>query len=62
MRDDGDITAPDDVRAVWRLVDELAGPARVTDSTFDARIGRGRRGGVVEVVATAGYYTTLAMT
>ncbi|RDH78277.1 carboxymuconolactone decarboxylase family protein [Mycolicibacterium moriokaense] len=56
------ITGPDDVRAVWRLVSELEYLRGVGDSTFDAAVAAVGDDGVVEVIATAGYYTTLAMT
>jgi 4-carboxymuconolactone decarboxylase len=62
IRDGGAFTGHDDVRAVWRLVSELEYRRGVTDSTFDAAIDAVGDGGVVEVIATAGYYTTLAMT
>ncbi|WP_319457282.1 MULTISPECIES: alpha/beta hydrolase [unclassified Mycobacterium] len=55
-------TAPADVRAVWRLVGELCDRHSVTDATFAAAVEVISDVGVVEVVATAGYYTTLAMT
>ena len=58
MRDGGGHRRPD-VRAVWRMVDELdTAPAERFDATRQwPRCGEA---GVVEVVATAGYYTTLA--
>jgi 4-carboxymuconolactone decarboxylase len=62
IRDGEDITGPDDVRAVWLLVSELVDRHEVTDSAFAAVLNVVGDDGVVEVVATAGYYTTLAMT
>jgi 4-carboxymuconolactone decarboxylase len=62
VRDDGKVTGPDDVRAVWRFVTELQDRHAVTDSAFDAAMGTVGDAGVVEVIATVGYYTTLAMT
>ena len=62
VRDGGSFTGPDDVRAVWRLVSELEYRRGVSDSTFDAAQRAVGDAGVVEVIATVGYYTTLAMT
>jgi 4-carboxymuconolactone decarboxylase len=62
IRDGEDITGPDDVRAVWQFVAELADRRAVTDETFDAAMRAVGDTGVVEVIATVGYYTTLAMT
>jgi 4-carboxymuconolactone decarboxylase len=62
LRDGGTFTGPDDVRAVWRLVSELEYRRGVSDSTFDAALRAVGDAGVVEVIATVGYYTTLAMT
>ena len=59
---DADVTGPDEVRAVWQLVDELERQRGVSDSTFDAALDAIGDDGVVEVIATVGYYTTLAMT
>lgn len=50
------------VLAVWDLVDELQRTRQVADATYDAARHLLGEEGVVEVVATAGYYTTLAMT
>ncbi|MCT7657031.1 carboxymuconolactone decarboxylase family protein [Mycobacterium deserti] len=61
IRDGADITGPDDVRAVWRLVDELENTRALSDSTFASALGTVGDTGVVEVIATVGYYTTLAM-
>jgi 4-carboxymuconolactone decarboxylase len=55
-------TGPDDVTAVWRLTDELVGRHAVGDATFTAVAHHLGEAGVVEAVATIGYYTTLAMT
>jgi 4-carboxymuconolactone decarboxylase len=57
-----EIAGPDDVRAVWLFVSELVGRHEVTDSTFDAAMRAVGDTGVVEMIATVGYYTTLAMT
>ena len=57
-----DITGPGDVQAVWRLVRELLDAREVTDATFDQARGVVGEAGVVDLVAVAGYYTTLAMT
>ncbi len=62
IRDGEDITGPDDVCAVWQFVAELGDRHAVTDETFDAAIRAVGDTGVVEVIATVGYYTTLAMT
>jgi len=52
----------DDVLAVWQFVTELDDHHAVTDSTFDAAMRAVGDTGVVELIATVGYYTTLAMT
>jgi 4-carboxymuconolactone decarboxylase len=62
VRDGNVITGPDDVRAVWRFVSELTERREVSDPTYDAALSVVGDAGVVEVVAMAGYYTTLAMT
>jgi 4-carboxymuconolactone decarboxylase len=62
IRDGEEITGPGDVRAVWLLVSELVDRHEVTDSTFDAALRAVGDTGVVEMIATVGYYTTLAMT
>jgi 4-carboxymuconolactone decarboxylase len=62
VRDGGTFTGPDDVRAIWRLVSELEYRRGVSDSTFEAALDKVGDDGVVEVIGTAGYYTTLAMT
>jgi 4-carboxymuconolactone decarboxylase len=46
---------------VWDLLDELHRTRGVCDETYGRAIGALGDVGVVEVVATAGYYTTLAM-
>jgi 4-carboxymuconolactone decarboxylase len=46
--------------AVWDLLDELHRTRRVSDATYDRALAELGEVGVVEVVATAGYYTTLA--
>jgi 4-carboxymuconolactone decarboxylase len=46
--------------AVWELLDELYRTRRVSDATYARALGEVGEVGVVEVVATAGYYTTLA--
>ncbi|GFG55365.1 carboxymuconolactone decarboxylase [Mycolicibacterium agri] len=62
VRDGEAVTGPADVRAVWQLVDELETSRGVTDSTFAAARAAVGEDGIVEVIATVGYYTTLAMT
>lgn len=62
VREGGTCTGPDDVRAVWRMVSELEYRRGLSDSTFDAALAAVGDDGVVEAIATAGYYTTLAMT
>jgi 4-carboxymuconolactone decarboxylase len=62
VRDGGEPAGPDDVRAVWQFVIELDDHHAVTDSTFDAALRHVGDTGVVELIATVGYYTTLAMT
>lgn len=56
------VTGDGDVAAVWRLVRELLDTRAVTDSTYARARDHVGDDGVVELVATAGYYTTLAMT
>jgi 4-carboxymuconolactone decarboxylase len=56
------ISGPDDVLAVCQFVSELEDHHAVSDSTFDAALRAVGDTGVVEVIATVGYYTTLAMT
>ena len=46
--------------AVWDLLDELHRTRRVSDGTYARALAELGEVGVVEVVATAGYYTTLA--
>jgi 4-carboxymuconolactone decarboxylase len=46
--------------AVWDLLDELHRTRRVSDGTYARALTELGEVGVVEVVATAGYYTTLA--
>jgi 4-carboxymuconolactone decarboxylase len=46
--------------AVWDLLDELYRTRRVSDATYARSVAELGEVGVVEVVATAGYYTTLA--
>jgi 4-carboxymuconolactone decarboxylase len=46
--------------AVWDLLDELHRTRAVSDGTYARALAELGEGGVVEVVATAGYYTTLA--
>jgi 4-carboxymuconolactone decarboxylase len=61
IRDGAGVTGPDDVQAVWRLVDGLETARAVDDPTFAAAAAAVGETGVVEVIATVGYYTTLAM-
>lgn len=49
------------VGLVWDLVDELQRTGEVSDDVYDAAVTSLGEERVVEVVATAGYYTTLAM-
>lgn len=51
-----------EVRLVWELVDQLQRRREVDDSVYDAAVDALGEERLVEVVATAGYYTTLAMT
>ena len=51
-----------EVGAVIDLVDELHRTRQVSDTAYDAAVGLLGETRVVEVVVTAGYYTTLAMT
>ena len=51
-----------EVGCVHDLVDELHRTRQVCDTTYAAALELLGEAGVVEVVATAGYYTTLAMT
>ena len=46
--------------AVWDLLDELHRTRHVSDETYARALAELGEVGVVEVVATAGYYTTLA--
>jgi 4-carboxymuconolactone decarboxylase len=50
------------VETVWRLVDELISAHTVGDDTYAAALGLLGEQALVEMVATVGYYTTLAMT
>jgi 4-carboxymuconolactone decarboxylase len=50
------------VVAVWELVDELLRTRQVSDAAYEAALGAVGETGVIEAVATAGYYSTLAMT
>jgi 4-carboxymuconolactone decarboxylase len=47
--------------AVWDLLDELHRTRRVSDATYARALAELGEVGVVEVVASAGYYTTLAI-
>jgi 4-carboxymuconolactone decarboxylase len=47
--------------AVWDLLDELHRTRQVGDDTYARALAELGDAGVVEVVGTAGYYTTLAM-
>jgi 4-carboxymuconolactone decarboxylase len=47
--------------AVWNLLDELHRTKDVTDATYARVLDQLGEAGVVELVGTAGYYTTLAM-
>lgn len=53
---------PDDVMAVWRMIDELVESHEVSDATFAAAVHWLGETGVVELIVLTGYYTTLAMT
>lgn len=57
-----DVTGPDDVQAVWRLVRELLDTRAVCDAVFERAREVVGDAGVVDLVAVAGYYSTLAMT
>jgi 4-carboxymuconolactone decarboxylase len=47
--------------AVWDLLDELHRTTQVGDATYARALAELGDAGVVELVGTAGYYTTLAM-
>jgi 4-carboxymuconolactone decarboxylase len=47
--------------AVWDLLDELHRTRQVSDETYARALAQLGDAGVIEVVGTAGYYTTLAM-
>lgn len=47
--------------AVWDVLDELFRTRQVSDAAWAAAVAELGEAGVVEVVATAGYYTTLAV-
>ena len=47
--------------AVWDLLDELHRTRQISDETYARAVAELGEIGVVEVVATAGYYTTLAV-
>jgi 4-carboxymuconolactone decarboxylase len=51
----------DAAAAVWEVLDELFRTRRISDPTWAAAVAQLGEAGVVEVVATAGYYTTLAV-
>jgi 4-carboxymuconolactone decarboxylase len=57
-----DVTGPEDVQAVWRLVRELLDTREVSDATFAQTRDVVGDAGVVDLIAVTGYYTTLAMT
>lgn len=59
---DAAITGDGDVAAVWQLVRELLDTRAVTDATYARAREVAGDGGVVDLVGTAGYYSTLAMT
>jgi 4-carboxymuconolactone decarboxylase len=50
-----------EVGLVYDLVDEIQRTRQVSDQTYAAAVSALGEEGVVEVVAIAGYYTTLAM-
>jgi 4-carboxymuconolactone decarboxylase len=50
----------DAAAAVWDVLDELFRTRQVSDGAWAAAVAQLGEAGVVEVVATAGYYTTLA--
>jgi 4-carboxymuconolactone decarboxylase len=62
VRDGDVVTGPDDVRAVWQFVSALTERHAVSDRIYHAVLATVGDAGLVEVVAMAGYYTTLAMT
>ncbi len=55
------VTDDEDVRVVWEVVDQLHRTGLVDDATYDRALERLGEDGVVEVVVTVGYYTTLAL-
>ncbi len=54
--------ASERIVVVWDLLDELHRTRQVGDDTYAKAVGLLGEARVVEVVGTAGYYTTLAMT
>lgn len=54
-------TDDEDVRVVWEVVDQLHRTGLVDDGTYARALERLGEDGVVEVVVTVGYYTTLAL-
>lgn len=59
---DTPVTGAGEVAAVWQLIRELLDTREVTDLAFDRVRRTVGEDGVVDLVVTAGYYTTLAMT
>jgi 4-carboxymuconolactone decarboxylase len=51
----------DDQRILWDLLDELHRTNRVTDATYGRALARFGEKGVIDTVATSGYYTFLGM-
>jgi 4-carboxymuconolactone decarboxylase len=51
----------DDQRILWTMLDELHRTNRVSDATYARTLARFGEQGVVDAVATSGYYTMLGM-
>lgn len=55
------ITLTDDQRILWTMLDELRRTNRVSDATYARMLARFGEQGVIDAVATSGYYTMLGM-
>lgn len=52
----------EDEEAIYEFVTELQRTKRVSDRTFDRAVSRFGEQGVIDIIATQGYYALLAMT